>query len=254
MEWCDPSVVGETGIGCDQNWFAATVIHEFAHRMDEGGKYSKLDSFRDLSGWRDEGSDPQKILDFFLANTLRDVNPFWEPLEGEELEIALKGALHIIFYDYTDISDIKKAVKSAYEVLQKDESGLKNPTLGYRSLAELTKVLEKSSLYGQILRSVFISAAKSPAFAEPHSDMRRQIHQVDTKAGKKKGVWMSYDNKVFSENYVSKYQFNNPGDDFSETIRAFFLPTAEGRKLPEARVRWIKANNLDKGSPKKSYN
>ncbi|MCL2324981.1 MAG: hypothetical protein FWC40_00550 [Proteobacteria bacterium] len=216
-----------------------TIVHEIGHVVDAGKspRYSEDPGFRKISGWKDEGQDAVKLakaIEGCATTPYANVSIVEEPIAKKGAELMLKD-------EVVRESDIEDRVKKAFKELKMDEAGSPNrglPTynIGCRSAQDLTKVLEKSTVYQHIIRSW---ASKSPWKKGLQADMKRQIHQ-----GYKNSSWYSFDNAAFVDK-ISQYQLRDPGEEFAEVYATYHVANPKGDKLKAAHKDGLKKMGLD---------
>jgi len=239
----------------------ANIVHEIGHIVDTGQKYSKRPDFRRISDWKDEGKNSAK-----LVKTIENYadTPYAAELTSEEKDIARKWAQRLIDNDITDKKketevdkQIGDVIGDVYEDLKKNDDG-KDPDegnlvqrawssiagKGYRSLADLTRVLKNSKVYTHILRSRPESKTL-PFYGGLQAGMSRQIHQ-----SYKDGVWFSYANAAYAQK-ISTYQFREPGEEFAELYASYHVAQPKGSKTSDAHKAWFHKMNLHTDDPKK---
>jgi len=217
--YCDP---GDAMY--DLRLLDTTILHEMAHVVDKGGKYSGRPDFRRISDWKDEGTKPANIVD--AIEKYAGDNAYDKSLTKEERVVAKKVAVLMIKERVVVADRIGPLVDEVY--------AKKN---GVRSLPELTAVLKASKLFTHIIRSW---ATKFPWNHGKQSGLTRQIHESDRDKS-----WFSFDNAAF-DGKSSKYQLRDPGEEFAELYATYFAAQPNGKGLKQEHKDWFEKQGLHK--------
>lgn len=253
--YCD----SETDYKVNLNSLNCTMVHELGHIVDAGKKYSARADFRKISGWKEEGKDASKVATS-IENQID--TPFGEALQGEELEIARKGARMLIKKRVTgyDAAKVKAQIKKAYEnrgkrldpdnekqtVLKKARNWVTGKKDGgsYRSYNDLSSVLVNCQVYRHIINSFADAATGMPWYRGLRPYMKsRQIHE-----GYENRSWYSFNNAAWSQK-ISMYQFRDPGEEFAELYASYHVARPKGSKTSAAHKSWFEGLGLHTDDP-----
>ncbi|MCL2325586.1 MAG: hypothetical protein FWC40_03660 [Proteobacteria bacterium] len=250
--WCDKG-----DLMSNMNRLDYTQLHETGHQVDKwtnaaqsAGHYSGSASFLAISDWKFEGNDSKKV-----AQAIHDYayKPYAELLSITEQKIAMDGAERLVNGMIVKKSLISNELKKSYAALGKNVKGdattqgkldtlnsmVTKSTVGYRSLKELTTVLEKSKFYKHIISSI-PTDSQYPWDRGKVDGMNRQIHK-----GYRQGIWYSFSNDAF-KGKLSRYQFCAPGEEFAELFASYHI--SKGKAVGQKFKKWFEDKGLDKGN------
>jgi len=228
--------------GFDKLSFA--VLHEIAHSVDSGKKYSGEEDYRKITDWKAHPvSDPDQLVQA-IFDCLAVPTP---PMTDAEIAAT---------------KNVGKAMIKDREITRKNLDGAvsdvefsdQDPETQEVSREILRQKIRTSGLILHILRAF---ANQDPWNKEDRFDNMKDRHIHEGYTGD--NFWYSYPIAARkSEPRINSYQFRDPSEEFAEVYAMFYITKTEnsegGKKLPDKFKTWFIGKGLHTGQDKGSKN
>ena len=218
--------------------FDMTFTHELGHIVDHGGTFSTLPDFMAISGWVNEGNDPQHVTTRILSEI--DGDPFQTTLNDDEIKVATDAAVMMVQdqANSTNVNIVEPYINDAADKLATKDN--------LRDLNLLSQILVCSRAYYTIARSFQVSndfGFGLPCYNEPRRSikMKHYVHEGYTGRG-----FYSYDSAARSFK-ISDYQYRDPGEEFAELYAAYHV--SNGQNVGDKHKAWFEKMGLHKNDP-----
>jgi len=218
-----------------------TTLHEMAHVLDIGEKYSRTPAFRGLSGWKEYSrADMWKILDTIIENSPKPYPANAKTGEKEFVDMAMMQTFRLgVKKDKADF------VPNTVDIVAETKRHFSHTDIDAQSNTRLRNKLERADAYHRCLNAHALAMPWSRQQARSGYKVTKGVHIHEGYEGKS---WYSYNHSARASKY-SDYQFRTPGEEFAELYAVYHA--TDGKKVDPARRAWFEQQGLHK-DPKTS--